>query len=85
MTTLADLRARVLAGSGEDRADWITLDVDRALVVDRGRDAILCDRLPSPVTLVLKLPLAALHYEQHRFGRGGTHGPDCHLWGGGAL
>lgn len=34
---------------------WLTLECERALYVDRGSDLILCDRLPSPVTMVLKL------------------------------
>jgi len=34
---------------------WFTLNVERALYADRGRDAILCDRLPSPTTLVVKI------------------------------
>jgi hypothetical protein len=37
---------------------WVTLDCERALYVDRGRDTILCDRLPSPITLVVKLASA---------------------------
>jgi hypothetical protein len=32
---------------------WITVEADRALYVDRGNTVVLCDRLPSPVTLVL--------------------------------
>ena len=35
--------------------EWVTLKVERALYVDEGRDIILCDRLPGPVTLVLKI------------------------------
>jgi hypothetical protein len=34
---------------------WATIDAETALYVDRGRETILCDRLPSPVTLVLKI------------------------------
>lgn len=33
---------------------WITIAVERALYLDEGREKVLCDRLPSPVTLVLK-------------------------------
>jgi hypothetical protein len=36
---------------------WLTITADRALYLDQGKDAILCDRLPSPVTLVLKNPV----------------------------
>lgn len=36
-------------------SEWVEIDCERALYVDRGRDVILCDRLPSPVTLLLKL------------------------------
>lgn len=34
---------------------WQTLDCERVLYVDRGKNVILCDRLPSPITLVVKL------------------------------
>lgn len=34
---------------------WITVDVERALYVDRGRNVILCELLPGHQTLVLKL------------------------------
>ena len=35
---------------------WITIEAERALIVDRGRDVVLCDRgYPGPVTLVLKI------------------------------
>jgi hypothetical protein len=44
-----------LARGARDRGNWIVLDCSRALYVGRGRDTILCDRLPSPVTLVVKL------------------------------
>lgn len=36
-------------------SEWITIECERALVVSRGRDVILCDRLPPNPTLVLKL------------------------------
>jgi hypothetical protein len=36
-------------------SDWIALECESVLYVDRGRDIILCDRLPHPVTLVVKL------------------------------
>jgi hypothetical protein len=39
---------------------WVTIEAERALYVDRGRTVVLCDRLPSPVTLVLKLPATAI-------------------------
>jgi hypothetical protein len=42
-----------------EREEWLTLECERAHYVDRGRDVILCDRLPSPVTLVVKLARAA--------------------------
>lgn len=35
-------------------ARWITIECERALYVHRGKTVILCDRLPSPVTLVVK-------------------------------
>lgn len=39
---------------------WITLEAERVLYVDRGRDVILCDRdCRGPVTLVLRLSKAA--------------------------
>ena len=38
---------------------WVTLECERAHYVDRGRNVILCDRLPSPVTLVVKLARAS--------------------------
>ncbi|MCK1322100.1 hypothetical protein IVA94_14610 [Bradyrhizobium sp. 156] len=34
---------------------WITVDVERALYVDRGRNVILCELMPGHQTLVLKL------------------------------
>lgn len=35
---------------------WITIEAERVLYVDRGRDVILCDRgHKGPVTLVLKI------------------------------
>lgn len=34
---------------------WITVDVERALYADRGRNVILCELMPGPQTLVLKL------------------------------
>lgn len=36
---------------------WVTVHVERALYVDYGINTILCDRLPSPITLVLKNPV----------------------------
>jgi hypothetical protein len=48
--------------------DWATISADRVLYLDEGREQVLCDRLPSPVTLLIKnlvlldgvfLPLAA--------------------------
>lgn len=40
---------------------WITIEAQRVLYVDRGRDVILCDRgHPGPVTLVLKLEESAV-------------------------
>lgn len=44
--------------TGEAWEGWITLEVERALYVDRGRDAIACDRNilgPSGGTLIVKL------------------------------
>ncbi|MCK1501528.1 hypothetical protein [Bradyrhizobium sp. 188] len=34
---------------------WVTVDVERALYVDRGRNVILCELMPGHQTLVLKL------------------------------
>jgi hypothetical protein len=34
---------------------WLQLDASRVLYVDRGVNVILCDRLPSDVTLVVKM------------------------------
>lgn len=35
---------------------WITVEAERVLYADRGRDVILCDReMPGPVTLVIKI------------------------------
>lgn len=36
-------------------SEWRTIECERVLYVDRGRTVILCDRLPSPITLVVKL------------------------------
>ncbi len=36
---------------------WRTVTVERALYLDDGSEKILCDRLPSPVTLVLLNPI----------------------------
>lgn len=33
---------------------WQTIECERVLYVDRGNTIILCDRLPSPLTLVVK-------------------------------
>jgi hypothetical protein len=40
---------------------WVTLECERAHYVHRGDNVILCDRLPSPVTLVVKLASADTH------------------------
>jgi hypothetical protein len=42
----------------EDR--WVTVEADRALYVSRGVNTILCDRLPSPITLVVLNPTFGL-------------------------
>lgn len=34
---------------------WITIEAERILYVDRGRNVILCDRLPEAGTLVLEI------------------------------
>lgn len=34
---------------------WLIIEAERAFYVDRGREVILCDRLPSPSTLVLRI------------------------------
>ncbi len=36
---------------------WLTVECEQAFYVDRGATISLCDRLPRPVTLVLKLKL----------------------------
>ncbi len=57
MTPTPDIQDAVerVRALGTPTDEWITLRVDRALYLDEGREAVLCDRLPSPVTLVLKL------------------------------
>jgi hypothetical protein len=42
-------------------SEWLTIECERALYVDRGRTPVLCDRLPSPITLVVK---PAAHTQQ---------------------
>lgn len=44
----------------EREGGWLTLECESAHYVDRGRDVILCDRLPHPVTLVVKLRAASM-------------------------
>jgi hypothetical protein len=44
-----------LQASPEPGAVWVTIAADRALYADHGRDVILCDRIPTPATLVLLL------------------------------
>jgi hypothetical protein len=39
--------------------EWVALTAERVLYVDKGKETILCDRLPSPITLVLKNPAHA--------------------------
>lgn len=34
---------------------WLTIECEQALYADRGRTVVLCDRLPSPVTLVIRV------------------------------
>lgn len=47
--------------------DWITIEADAALYVNCGATAILCDRLPRPITLVLKNPIAlSRDSDEHR-------------------
>lgn len=36
--------------------NWMTVEAEAALLVDHGRDVILCDRLPRPLTMLLKNP-----------------------------
>jgi len=38
----------------EAGGEWLTIECEVALYVDRGRTVVLCDRLPRPVTLVIK-------------------------------
>lgn len=54
--------------TGIEEGGWITIECERALYVDRGQATILCDRLPSPVTLVVKLR------ERHARNESGTKG-----------
>lgn len=61
--------------------DWITVEADAALYVDHGRATILCDRLPRPVTLVLRNPRPPVDtHESSRsifeIGEGGHGGGD---------
>jgi len=39
--------------------EWAAITAERVLYVDKGKETILCDRLPSPITLVLKNPAHA--------------------------
>lgn len=39
---------------------WATVTAKRALIADFGRDVIVCDRLPSPVTLILGFTVSQL-------------------------
>lgn len=41
-------------------SEWITVNCERALYVDRGRDVIACDRLSSNVTMLLKVAAAEI-------------------------
>lgn len=36
-------------------SEWLTIECEKALYADRGKTVVLCDRLPSPVTLVVKV------------------------------
>jgi hypothetical protein len=36
-------------------AEWITIECERAFYAHRGKTVVLCDRLPSPITLVVKV------------------------------
>lgn len=36
---------------------WVTVQAERALYVDHGVETILCDRLASPIIIVLKNPV----------------------------
>lgn len=38
-----------------ERAEWVTVVAEAALYADIGRAVVLCDRLPRPVTLVMKV------------------------------
>lgn len=39
---------------------WLTLQCKRVLYVDKGLNTILCDRMPSPVTIVVNMSLASI-------------------------
>lgn len=55
-------------------SEWLILHCERALYVDRGRTVILCDRLPNPVTLVVRLAAQGIDARQ-RHDREAGHGP----------
>lgn len=38
-----------------DLGEWLHIDCERVLYADYGNTVVLCDRLPSPVTLVVKI------------------------------
>jgi hypothetical protein len=51
-------------------SEWLTIECERALYVDRGRETVLCDRLPSPITLVVKLTAQAIEARSAATGTG---------------
>lgn len=61
LTGLVTEAERAFAGQPKAQSDvgdgfeWIVVEADRALYADRGRGVVLCDRLPSPVTLLLRV------------------------------
>lgn len=55
---MADRIAEIAGG------DWLTIDAEAALYVDRSVTTMLCDRLPRPITLLLKRPTVRAHIEQ---------------------
>jgi len=50
---LATLKTEPILG------EWVTIECQRVMYADRGRETILCDRLPSPVTIVVELSAEA--------------------------